>query len=128
MTAYSRPPMNRAVGITVQVPLDTTTNGSPGLWARRWRRNDALESWMPASTAVDGSRPVWAATERVIAPITAPPGLSGGTNRAQPCLPARAENEADIGRQRSVWQPMAVTSLVKAPHRRHAQYWGNSKR
>jgi hypothetical protein len=72
---------------------------------------------MPARTAVDGSRPVRAATVRVIVPITAPSGFRGGSNRAQPRSSARAENEAENGRHRSVWQPIAVTALVNAPQR-----------
>ena len=71
---------------------------------------------------------VCAATGLVILPITALAGFRDGTNRAQPRSSARAENEAENGRHRSVWQPIAVTSPVNAPQRRHAQYCGHNSR
>src|ERR1044072_8406973 len=92
---------------TTQVPVEATAKGIGRVM--RWRRKEALLSWMPTRTLQSDGRAVWRSTSGVSGPATSLAFFSGGKRWVQPIFSVKLLKVPSTGRQRPPWQPKDVT-------------------
>jgi hypothetical protein len=102
------------------VPVETTVKGS--LRAARWGMSEAFESCAPQTTRTSGESPVAAATSLFSGPSVSQARRIGGKKRVQASRSTMLESRPSIGRQRSEWAAIVVTSEATIPLSRHDQY------